>query len=200
AANPVRDLEDRPRPVRAEIHPLDADQTGRFLNAAKSDRLYPMYVLALDSGMRQGELFALAWEDLDGDGGSGLIRHNLHEIQGQLAIKEVKTKKSRRRIKLTPSTMGALHEHRKEQLALGLAKAPVFCDRHGGYLRKSNVVRRSFRKILACANEKARAEAEKENRDPELLPEIRFPDFRPTCPSLLLLRHLNPHIVPQPPR
>jgi integrase len=195
AANPVAYLEDKPRPVREEIHPLDAAQAGRFLDAAKSDRLYPMYVLALDTGMRQGELFALAWDDFDWDSGTAQVRHTLQEIKGQLALKEVKTKKSRRRIKLTPSTVAVLHEHRKAQLVAGLAKAPVFCDRQGGYLRKSNVVRRSFKKILDRANETARSEAAKEGRGPDLLPEIRFHDLRHTCASLLLLDNVNAKIV-----
>jgi len=69
--------------------------------------------------MRQGELFALVWEDVDWTSGTIQVRHRFEEIKGVLRLKEVKTKKGRRRIKLAASTVAALHEHRKEMMAAG---------------------------------------------------------------------------------
>jgi integrase len=51
----------KPTPVT----PLDDDQVGRLLEALEGDRLAALFVLALDTGMRQGELFALRWADVD---------------------------------------------------------------------------------------------------------------------------------------
>jgi integrase len=177
-ANPVPDMP-KPKPVRKEIHPFDADLVGRFLAAAKADRLYALYVLALDSGMRQGELFGLQWEDFDWASGTVQVRHGLEEIKGQLRLKDVKTKHGRRRIKLAPSTLDALHDHRKTVLAAGHAGGPVFCDSAGGWLRKSNVARRSFGPTLKRAG----------------LPAIRFHDLRHTTATLLLLANVNPKVV-----
>jgi integrase len=176
--NPVRDV-DKPKPVRKEIHPLDAAQAAAFLKEAAKDRLSAMYAVALDTGMRQGELFALAWSDIDWDSGTVQVRHSLEELAGALRLKEVKTKKGKRRIKLTASTVATLHEHRKAMLAEGHANGPVFCDQNGGYLRKSNVQRRSFRGILKRA----------------ALPPVRFHDLRHTTASLLLLANVNAKIV-----
>ena len=48
-----------PRITREEIDPLDAEGARRLLEAARGDRLEALYVLALNTGMRQGELLAL---------------------------------------------------------------------------------------------------------------------------------------------
>ena len=53
--------------TKGTVEPLEGSQPGRLLAAASADRLYPIYVLALDSGMRQGELFGLQWPDIDFD-------------------------------------------------------------------------------------------------------------------------------------
>ncbi len=140
-----------PRAHKEEIQPLDPQQVPRFLEAAKTDRLYPLYVLAFDNGMRQGELFGLQWPDFDFDGGSVQVQRSLKEIKGKLRLKDVKTAKARRRIDLSPFTLSVLHEHRKRMLAEGHAAGPVFCDTQGGWLRKSNFQRNSFKPILKRA-------------------------------------------------
>ena len=47
----------KPKSSRPEIHPLDPEQVRVFLGVVTGKRLEAMYVLALDSDMRQGELF-----------------------------------------------------------------------------------------------------------------------------------------------
>lgn len=178
--NPVADVP-RPKPARQEIHPLDPDQAARFLDAARQDRLFPMYALALDSGMRQGELFALHWPDIDFGAGSVQVRRSLEEIAGKVRLKEVKTARSRRRIELSGFTLKALNEHREAMLAEGMdVKAgPVFVAPGGGFLHNSNVQHRSFEPLLARA---------------ELLA-IRFHDLRHTCATLLLMAGENVKVV-----
>ncbi len=63
--------------------------------------------------------------------------------------------------------------------AAGLLDRPVFCDNEGGYLRITNVARRSFKAILKRAN----------------LPLIRLHDLRHTCATLLLLADVSPKVV-----
>ena len=58
-----------PRPEQREMHTLTAEQVRRLLDAAP-DRYCPLYLLAVSSGMRLGELLALRWADVDLDGGS----------------------------------------------------------------------------------------------------------------------------------
>src|SRR3954471_3849764 len=44
---------------------LTVDQARDVLEAARDERLYALYVLALCLGLRRGELFGLRWEDVD---------------------------------------------------------------------------------------------------------------------------------------
>jgi integrase len=179
-ANPVRDV-DKPLVERKEIRVLDLDQLGLFMKEAEKDRLYAIYVLAVDSGAREGELFALAWRDIDFAAGCIHIRHTLEEIDDSIRLKEPKTKKSRRKIPVTRFTLDALQEHRKNMLAEGHYRpdGPVFCDTAGGFLRKANVLHRSFEPILKRAG----------------LPHFRPYDLRHTCATLLLLAGENPKVV-----
>lgn len=171
----------KPRHTPAEMRVLDPDQVGRFFAAAREDRLFALYATAVDSSAREGELFALLWPDVDWDGSAVTITKALEETKGALLVKEVKTKKSRRRIALSAFTMEALAAHRKAMLAEGNCRpdAPVFCDTRGGYLRKSNVQRRSFNKVLDRAG----------------LPRIRPYDLRHTGATLLLLAGEDAKVV-----
>src|SRR5579863_6027734 len=54
-----------PRVVRRELRVLSPTEARRFLKAGEADPLYALYYLAIDTGMRQGELFALRWSDVD---------------------------------------------------------------------------------------------------------------------------------------
>jgi integrase len=173
----------------------DADQAARFLQAARPDRLYALYLLAIDAGLRQGELFGLAWSDTDFATGSLFIQRALEEVKGKLRLKDLKTKKSRRRVTLSTVALEALNEHRKQMLAEGHIDGPVFCDTQGGYLRKSNVVRRSFNQIIKQANDAEAEAAAKARRAPVLLPRIRFQDLRHTSATLLLLANENLKVV-----
>jgi integrase len=170
-ANPVRDVR-KPRPERKEMAALTADQLRAFLSAAESDRLHALYVTALDTGARQGELFGLQWQDIDFDSGCLFIRRALRERKGHLSLGPPKTAQSRRRIDLSRYCLDALNDHRARMLANGHCRpeAPVFCDTDGGYLRKSNVVRRSFTPTLKRAG----------------VPLVRFHDLRHTLATVLL--------------
>ena len=46
------------------------------------DRLKSLYVVAVATGLRQGELFALRWEDVDLDTGTLWVRHTLSSTEG----------------------------------------------------------------------------------------------------------------------
>jgi integrase len=169
----------KPKAKKPEMQVLDPDQVAAFLAAARPDRLFALYLTALDSGARPGELFALLWSDVDLEGRYLSITKSLEEISGNLRIKEVKTPKGRRRIDLSPATVAALAEHRKAMLAAGFIAGPVFPDTEGGYLRLSNLRKNSFKPILLGAN----------------LPDIRLYDLRHTCATLLLLADVPAKVV-----
>jgi len=61
----VCDVVEVPRMRHYEMTTLTEEQAQHLLRAAKGERLEALYVLALATGMREGELLALKWCDVD---------------------------------------------------------------------------------------------------------------------------------------
>jgi len=174
------DVVDRPRVAQKPMRYLDPDQAKRFLEKAREERLYPLYVLGVTTGMRLGELFGLQWKDVDWESGALTVQRSLQELSGgAVEINAPKTAKGRRRVSLTTKALGALREHRKQMLADGHRSKWVFYDSRGGALRRSNFTRRSFKPLLQKAK----------------LPDIRFHDLRHTAATLLLSQGVHPKVV-----
>jgi integrase len=171
----------KPRVPREEMKVWSGEQVRQFLQAAAGNRLAGLYVLAIDTGARQGELFGLRWDDVDFKAGAMKIQRSLCELRGKFTVKEPKTKAGRRTVQLAPFTLDALNQHRQRMLAEGrdVKNGLMFCDEAGSFLRKSNVTRRSFRSITKQAG----------------LPRIRFHDLRHCAASLLLASGVNPLVI-----
>ena len=94
---------------------LTRDEVIRFLAAAEGDRLYALFVLAVTSGMRQGELLALSWKHVDLDAGKINIAATLQRTPEGLVFTPPKTARSRRQISVAASGSKALRRHRVAQ-------------------------------------------------------------------------------------
>jgi len=176
----VAEAADRPSVSRHEITPLTAEQAAKFLTAAKSDRLYAVYVLALATGMRQGELFGLQRDDVDIKAGTINVRRTLVELSGKITTNPPKTDKGRRLIELPQMAVTALVAHGERMLAEGLKDCDwVFSDTDGNPLRRQNVLRRSFMPILEASG----------------LQGTRFHDLRHTSATLMLGAGTHPKVV-----
>jgi integrase len=176
--NPAKGVK-KPKVEEAEIQVFDPEQVSRFLSVAKEDRLYSLYLFALDAGPRPGESFALKWPDINFVTGHVSILRSLEEIGGRLRVKDLKTAHSKRAIKLSAGTLAILHEHRKQALAAGMMGGPVFCDTEGGYLRNGNVTKRSFQPLLVKAG----------------LPSAGLYSLRHTMATLLLAAGVSAKVV-----
>lgn len=148
-----KNLKPRYKP-QSEAMPFDADKETAFLKAVDGDPFEALYVLALNSGMRQAELFALEWRDIDWANGTAEVCRTLKDTADGLDIGETKNK-ARRAVKLAPMTMKALEAHRRAQTRAGELQRLVFPDRAGGYLRRQNFDRRSFAAALKRAQEQS---------------------------------------------
>ncbi|HEV2357498.1 MAG TPA: site-specific integrase [bacterium] len=165
-----------PRPIMQVLTPT---QVSALLEAAREDRLHALYVMAITTGLRQGELLGLQWDDVDLTGALLHVRHSLHEVNGRLSLGEPKTARAKRPVDLPRIAVAALREHRERMLAEGHPHGWVFCDTEGGPVRRPNLLRRSFQPLLKKAG----------------LPQIRFHDLRHTAATLLLLQGVHPKVV-----
>jgi integrase len=106
-----------PRPEKTEIRPLSPEQARMLLEAVTGDRLEALYVLAITTGMRQGELLGLKWEDVDLEAGKLQVRRTLSTRVGRgFSFSPPKTAKGRRSIKLPEVAKCSLRRHRNSQL------------------------------------------------------------------------------------
>src|SRR5207247_6828590 len=102
----------------------------RFLAYAneQDERLYALWVVAVTTGMRRGELLGLRWEDIDLDAARLAVRRTLISIDYRVTESEPKTKKGRRTIDLDATTVAALRAHRVRQAEERLAWGPAYED------------------------------------------------------------------------
>jgi integrase len=183
--NPAADVA-KARPDEREMRYMTQPQVRRFLATAQGQQLYPLFVAAVGTGARQGELLALQWSDIDFEKGTLEVRRSLGWVGKEPHLKEPKSKAGRRTVALPPFVLSALRDHRAAALKAGRIAAPVFCTRTANYLDKKNVIR-SFRNVLNKANAAAEKAAKEAGTAPELIPiEVRFHDLRHTHASLLI--------------
>jgi integrase len=160
-----------PRADRKRPRILSLDDARRLLRVAREQgRDYPLYLIALTTGMRQGEILALTWDKVNLEEGRVRIDQTLTEGHDRrLLATAPKTSSSRRSIDLPVVTTESLKELRRAAGGHAVA-AWVFTDRDGGPLRKSNLIRRSFKPLLVAAG----------------LPDVTFHSLRHVANSILL--------------
>jgi integrase len=181
----VADATEPPRAVRPQVRTWDATEATTFLAAAAEDVYAPIWLVALTTGMRQGELLGLAWKDVDFQRGTITVRQSLATVDGTLILHEPKTRSGRRTIPLSPACIAALRDHQSRQAfhrkAIGAAWRDldaVFPNEHGGWVDQSNL-HRNFLRIVGRA----------------AVPRIRFHDLRHTHATLLLKEGVNVKVV-----
>jgi integrase len=115
---------DPPKAQRKEIRPLTPEQVRTLLKTAQGDRLEALYALAITTGLRQGELFGLRWQDVDMGTGRLSVRQTLTTPKGGRRLGPPKRSKSRRSVKLTAGAVKALRAHRERQLERNEKSSP----------------------------------------------------------------------------
>jgi integrase len=174
-----------------EIKPLDAEECAAFLRAACGERLEALYVLALHCGLREGELLALRWGDVDLGAAKPalLVRRTLtrgEEGRGWVVGGSTKSGNGRR-VRLTRRAVAALKDHRKRQLeermrlaGLWQNEGLVFPNETGSLFNPSNLRNRSFKRLKARSGVRE---------------DLRFHDLRHTCATMLLGEGVNAKVV-----
>jgi integrase len=100
---------------------LDLAEAKRLLKVIDGERLEALYVLALSTGLRRGELLALRWDDIDPGSRQLRVRRAMQRVDGKLQIVELKTSSARRTVVLPQLAVRHLQEHKKRQAGERLA-------------------------------------------------------------------------------
>jgi integrase len=183
----------------AKKHCWTAEQAVAFLAAADAagPQLSALFALALDSGMRKGELLALPWSAVDLATCTVKIDRTLLEAGREPRFGPTKTG-APRTVDITPETVNRLVEHKKAQAELkmrnrvayhdlGLVFAKEWGDVYGREgslglpLQANNFGEREFARVLKAAGPG--------------VPRIKVHGLRHTSATLLLAAGVPPHLV-----
>jgi integrase len=165
--NPVRDAA-RPKGQGGEeqetIKVLTPKQINNFLDVVGDQKFFVLFILAIMSGAREGELFGLKWTDID------WVNKQVH-IQRTFnngAWYKPKSKTSNRKIDLAPGVLSELMKW-KDACPPGELNL-VFPNAEGKPICPSNMFRQHFLPAIKKSG----------------IPQIRFHDLRHTYASILI--------------
>jgi integrase len=111
--NPA-DMVDAPKPKKKLMRVLDVDDLGEFLDRIDKCAHRDIFILALCTGMRRGELVAIRWGDVDFRRQCINVQRNTVRVKKQSITKTPKTDHSRRTVQLPASAMALLARMRVE--------------------------------------------------------------------------------------
>ena len=193
-----------PRQRKNEIRALSLEELNQIIEIAKEgkyqnnprnddgaaylrDCYYALIILAIDTGMRRGEVFGLKWEDVYED--YILVRNALVSAKGGEMLDTPKTVNSARKIVLGKRIITVLNEWRNKQIMYSAKYAGIFKNENGlvftnsfgHFVSGTNFSKRCWKPILRQAG----------------IENVRFHDLRHSHASQLLAAGVAPQIVSQ---
>ena len=170
-----------PRVIEKPIKPIEGENVNKFLTAIKGHKYETLYKVTLFTGVRQGEVLGLTWDDINFADSTISINKQLQKERidgGGGKYRFVPLKNDKGRI-IAPATyvLDALHDHKMKQNELQLKSGGVwdnplnlvFTDELGHHLYTQTVLKQ-FKRIV----------------DNIGIPETRFHDLRHTYATLAL--------------
>ena len=121
----------RPRIRRRAVALWDSEQLALFLGRAKREALVlsALFTAAMATGLRQGELLGLRWQDVDWAAGAAHVRQRFYRLGSVWLFGPPKTDAGRRAVALGPQVIRALQTVRDEQAEQKRLLGPEYCDR-----------------------------------------------------------------------
>ena len=175
-----------PRIPRKEKNVLTKQQAHTLLEEVRTHRLEALFTLAITTGMREGELLALHWQDMNLEDCSIQVKRAVSYLKGYGYVEsEPKTAKSRRMIMLPVFVVAILRRHKSQQEeqrrevgSAWMEKDLVFTNALG-YFYSASTLRKVFRRFLVSIG----------------LPHMRFHDLRHSAATILLAMNVHPKVV-----
>jgi integrase len=165
--------------------PLSTDQSARLLAAIKHTRIYWPVLLALSTGMRRGEIFALRWKNVELEHGTLRVMESVEQTKDGIRFKAPKTERTRV-VTLPAFAINELHRLKCEQaeqlLGLGIRQSgdTLVCARADGLPLQPQSLTHHFARLIS--------------RIPDL-PRVRFHDLRHSHATQLLHAGVHPKVT-----
>jgi integrase len=186
ARNPAEVFKKRlPKVDHREMTTLSPEQSARLLAEIKHTRIYWPVLLALATGMRRGEVFALRWRNVDLDRGSLRVMESLEQTKTGIRFKAPKTDRTRT-ITLPAFAIAELRRLKREQaeelFMLGVRQSgeTLVCARADGLPLQPQSLTHQFTRLIGRIKE---------------LPRVRFHDLRHSHATQLLLTGVHPKVA-----
>lgn len=177
-------------------HALSVQEQEAFVEFIKTHDVYnhwmPLFAVLLGTGCRVGEIVGLTWDDCDFKNGIININHSLiyrpDEFTGKSGfyISTPKTKAGEREIPMFEAVRKALLNERLRQMQEGFNQTVIdgysgfiFSNRFNGVLSPHNI-NRAIERITRDYNVAESELAERQNREPLLLPHFSVHNLRHT--------------------
>jgi integrase len=176
-----------PKPQKKQFNVLTREEIHILLQAAKGKYFYEAVLLAINTGLRRGEIYGLRWTDIDFNNKTISIRQTLQRLKGKgLVFRETtKTDGSRRSIAVTDATLDILKKIKARQARQKLKFGPLYQDHNLVFANEDGTpvnidyVSREFGRLVKRLD----------------IPYVRFHDLRHTHATLLIEQGIHPKIV-----
>ncbi|MBN1040608.1 site-specific integrase [Clostridium botulinum] len=156
---------------KSSVIPFTLEEQKEFIKAIKGNKFEVLFITALNSGLREGELLSLTWNDINFKDKYINVNKNLGVVTevskdgrgaSKLEVQTPKTKKGKRQVSIPNFLVSTLKEYKKEQVKNRLKLANkytnnnlVFCDEYGNYLNRDKVTYQ-YKKLLKESKIKTR--------------------------------------------
>lgn len=177
-------------------HALTIPQQEAFIGYIRENAKYrhwmPLFTTFLGTGMRVSELVGLRWEDINLEEGYIEVNHNTVYYQREkgkcyFSVTTPKTEAGKRMIPLLPEVRTAFDDEKAHQKEVGIICNAnidgytnfVFLNRYGN-IHNPQTINRTIKRITLAYNEQEMEAADKEGREPVLIPPFSCHNLRHT--------------------
>ena len=193
-------------------HALTIDQQKAFMDYTRESPVFgrwaPLFTVLFGTGGRIGEIIGLRWDDLDFDKREISINHSVSYIakasddyRSSFTVSLPKTEAGIRTIPMMDSVYEAFQEEYEMQEEEGFSQIEIdgmsgfiFTNKNGN-LHNPSCVNRAIKRVYEAYNDEEVMVAEKEKREPNLIPHFSCHHMRHTFCTRMCEQEANVKVI-----
>jgi integrase len=181
--NPCKKI-DRPKKEQKEMQYYKSEEIFKLLDNITGYSSYMPVLLSLTTGMRQAEIAALTWDNVDLENGFIKVDMQIQKIGDKLEELSLKSSSSYRTIAMFDYTIEALRKHRAAQEGV-ISNLKYVCSNADGSPYNPDTLGSNYRRLMKVYNLCDRLG----------LKYIRFHDLRHSHASFLIANKVSDKII-----